>query len=273
MAIWTGAVSFGLVNIPASLETAQETEQKISFKLEDKRDHSPVGYKYYNKNTGEDVDKKNIIKTFEFEKGKRVEITSEELKSVNQEASQNIDIENFVPLSEIDPLLFERPYYLSPKKGAEKSYHLLREAMEKTQMCALGQVVMRQKNHLALMFPRENYIIIELLRYPHSVIQTDEANYLRKDPKDIKIPKKEIDMAVSLVKSMQGDWNPEEYKDDYYEQVMKLINKKIKGKKVHASKEASKGAEESNVRDIMPLLKKSLEEKRKKGPQDKRKRA
>ncbi|MCO4753045.1 MAG: hypothetical protein KC478_01115, partial [Bacteriovoracaceae bacterium] len=119
MAIWSGAVSFGLVNIPGSLQTAQENEQKINFKLEDKKDHSPVGYKYYNKTTGEDVERKDIVKTYEFEKGKRVEITPEELKSINQEASENLDIENFVPISEIDPLLFNKPYYLTPKAGAE----------------------------------------------------------------------------------------------------------------------------------------------------------
>ncbi|MEX0797943.1 MAG: Ku protein [Bacteriovoracaceae bacterium] len=263
MAIWTGAVSFGLVNIPGSLQTAQETGEKLSFKLEDKRDHSPVGYKYYNKNTGEDVDKKDIIKTYEFEKGKRVEITSKEIKSINQEASENIDIENFVPMDEIDLLLFERPYYLVPKKGAEKSYHLLRQAMEETDMCALGQVVMRQKNHLALMFPREEYIVVELLRYPHSVIQAHEANYLKKDPKKIDIPKKELDMAVKLIKNMKSKWNPEEYKDDYYEQAMKLINKKIKGKKIHVAKDVSKGVEASNVRDITALLRESLEENKK----------
>lgn len=263
MAVWSGSVSFGLVNIPGSLETAQESERKISFKLEDKRDRSPVGYKYYNKNTGEDVDKNDIVKTYEFEKGKRVEVTNEELKAVNQEASGNIDIESFVPFDKIDPLLFERPYYLAPKKGAEKSYHLLREAMEKTNMCALGEVVIRQKNRLALMFPRGDYIVIEILRYPHTVIEAEEAHYLKKRPQDVKIPKKELDMAVSLVKSMQGEWNPQEFKDTYYDEVIKLINKKIKGKEIHVSKEAPKGAKETNVRDIMPLLKKSLEDRKK----------
>lgn len=265
MAIWTGAVSFGLVNIPASLETAQESGQKISFKLEDKNDHSPVGYKYYNKNTGEDVEKSDIIKTYEFEKGKRVEISSEELKGINQESSDNLEIENFVPLEEIDPLLFERPYYLTPKKGAEKSYHLLRKAMEKTKMCGLGQVVMRQKSNLALIFPRDEYIVVEILRYPHTVIETHEATYLKKDAKDIKIPKKELDMATQLIENMKAPWEPSSYKDNYYDEVMKLINEKIKGKKIHVSKAAStKGADASNVKDLMPLLRKSLEEKKKK---------
>lgn len=262
MAIWSGSVSFGLVNIPGSLETAQEREKKLNFKLEDKRDHSPVGYKYYNKSTGEDVDKKDIVKTYEFEKGKRVEVSSEELKAINQEASGNIDIQSFVPFDQIDPMLFERPYYLSPKQGAEKSYHLLREAMEKTKMCALGEVVMRQKNHLVLMFPRADYIVIELLRYPHTLIEPDQADYLKKDPQETDIPKKELDMAVSLVKSMEGKWNPEDYQDTYYDQVMELIQEKIRGKKIHAAKRAPKEEEATNVRDIMPLLKKSLEERK-----------
>ncbi|MCO4755475.1 MAG: hypothetical protein KC478_13420, partial [Bacteriovoracaceae bacterium] len=151
----------------------------------------------------------------------------------------------------------------------EKSYHLLRQAMEKTQMCALGQLVMRQKNHLALMFPRGDYIVVELLRYPHSIIQAHEAPYLKKDPKQFKIPKKELDMAVQLIKTMQGQWNPEEYGDNYYEEVMELINKKIKGKKVHVAKEVSKtSAEASNVRDIMPLLRKSLEAKKQKSKRE-----
>ena len=259
MAIWSGAISFGLVNIPGSLESAQESEQKLSFKLEDKHDHSPVGYKYYNKTTGKDVERKDIIKTYEFEKGKRVEISNDELKSLNLDTSQNIEIENFVAMEDIDPLLFERPYYIVPKKGAEKSYHLLRRAMEKTKMAALGQMVIRQKNHLALMFPRGDYILLELLRYPHTVIEAEEADYLKEKPGEFRIAKKELDMAVQLVKSMQGDWNPGKYRDTYYEEVMKLVDKKIKGKKIHISKEAPKETMATNVRDIMPLLRKSLE--------------
>ncbi len=175
MAIWKGSVSFGLVNIPCRLETAQETEQKVSFQMEDSADHSPVGYKYYNKTTGEDVPRDRIIKTYEYEKGKKVEITKEELSSINKDASDNIEIKSFVPLKEIDPLLFERPYYLVPQKGAEKSYQLLLRAMKKEKSCALGEVVLRSRNRLALMFERDGFIFIELLRYPHSVILPEEA--------------------------------------------------------------------------------------------------
>ena len=113
------------------------------------------------------------------------------------------------------------------------------------------------------MFPREDYIVVELLRYPHSIIQAHEAHYLKKNPDQFKIPKKELDMAIQLIKTMKGEWNPEEYGDNYYEEVMDLINKKIKGKKVHVAKEVSKEkGEASNVRDIMPLLRKSLEAKK-----------
>ena len=262
MPIWTGAVSFGLVNIPASLETAQESSQKINFHLEDKNDHSPVGYKYYNKTTGKDIERKDVIKTYEFEKGKRVEVTPEELKEINKESSENIEIENFVPIEEIDLLLFERPYYLTPKKGAEKSYHLLRQAMVKTKMCGIGKIVIRQKTNLVLILPREEYIIVEILRYPHTIIEPHEADYLKTSAKEVKIPKRELDMAIKLVENMKAPWAPSSYEDNYYEEVMKLINKKIKGKKVHTSKTPSKAQESSNVADLMPLLRKSLEDKK-----------
>lgn len=258
MAIWKGSVSFGLVNIPCRLETAQESEEKVSFQMEDKQDHSPVGYKYYNKTTGEDVPRDRIIKTYEIEKGKKVEITKEELKSITEDASDNIEIKSFVPLKDIDLLLFERPYYLVPQKGAEKSYRLLQEAMKLEKSCALGEVVLRSRNRLALMFEREGFIFIELLRYPHTVVLPADAPYAIKS--DVKVPKTELDMARKLLKNMQGEWSPEDFKDTYYQEVMKLIKKKVKGKEVHESKEPPKESVDDNVRDIMPLLRKSLEE-------------
>lgn len=268
MAIWKGSISFGLVNIPCRLETAQESDEKISFQMEDSEDHSPVGYKYYNKSTGEDVPRDRIIKTYEYEKGKKVEITKEDLASINKEGSDNVEIKSFVPLSQIDPLLFEKPYYLVPQKGAEKSYLLLMKAMAQEKACALGEVTLRSRNRLALMFERDGFLFIELLRYPHTVILPQEAPYKTR-VENIKLPKGELDMAKQLLKSMQGEWTPEDFKDNYYRDLKKLIDKKVKGKQTHEAKEVPKERGDDNVKDIMPLLRKSLE----KSKNEQRKRA
>jgi DNA end-binding protein Ku len=263
--VWKGSISFGLLNIPVSLQTA-ETHQEIHFSMLDKKDFSHIKYIKTNEKTGDEVPQDRIVKAYEYDKGDFVVMDDEDFKRANVKATQSIDIEEFVLLEEVDPLLFDKPYYVVPQKGSEKGYFLLREALTKSRKVAVGRVVISTKQHLVLLMPLKDHLVLEILRFPHEI----------KPPKQIDLPEtnikfssKEVTMALDLINSMTVKWEPAHYKDTYYDDLMKRIEMKVKaGKGKEVEEDESQEAEvkpTENAVDLMPLLEQSLASYRKRG--------
>jgi DNA end-binding protein Ku len=263
--IWKGAISFGLVHVPVELHSASSSSG-IDLDLLDKRDFAPVGYKRYNKSTGKEVTQEDIVKGYAFQKDEYVVLTDADLRKANPESTQTIDILSFVEASDIPVIFFEQPYYLVPSKGGEKVYALLRQTLERSGKLALGQVVIRTKQHLAALMPLQEVIVLNLLRYKEEIRELPEIP-LPKSSKQSLVSAKEVDMALSLVKDMTEAWNPEQYQDTYRQDILKLVNKKVKAKQTHFLTEPDSDADEvteakpSNVVDLLQLLKNSLGDK------------
>jgi DNA end-binding protein Ku len=257
--IWSGAISFGLLNIPVSVMSAKE-EERLSFKMLDTRNNSQIGYHQYNKATGKEVDRKNIEKAYEYKKNQFVIITDEDFLKANPKATRTIDIEDFVSLEEVDILLFEKPYYLVPGKNGEKGYVLLKKVLAETKKVAVAKFVLRSKQHLVVIMARGDYLILEMLRFSHEVQEIHEATFLDDFELDkIKVSAKEMKAAKSLVDDMTAKWKPDQYKDTYQDELLKYIKKKIKSGDVEEVQEAEEIEEtDTNVIDLMPFLQKSL---------------
>ncbi len=258
--IWSGAISFGLLNIPVSVMSAKE-EERLSFNMLDKKNNSLIGYKQYNKKTGREVDKNNIVKGYEYEKDQFVILTDEDFLKANPKATQTIDIEDFVSLEEVDLLLFEKPYYLVPAKNGEKGYVLLQKVLTETKKVAIAKYVMRNRQHLVAIMARGEYLILEQLRFAHEVQEVREAKFLDDfDLEKVKISPRELKAAKSLVEDMTAKWKPEQYKDTYQDELKKYIQKKIKAgdTEVAAELDDVDTKVNTNVVDLMPLLEKSL---------------
>ncbi len=262
--LWSGSISFGLVNVPVELYSAKDGEQ-LKFNMLDRRDHARIGYKQINKSTKKEIARSDIVKGYEYEKDQYVIITDEDFKRANVKATQTIEIEDFVQLSEIDVLYFETPYYVVPKKGGEKGYSLLRQVLEKGEKAGVGKIVIHQKQHLGALIVRDNYIVFEILRFADQVLALKKGDVLGHDIAEAKISSREMQIAEQLVESLTSKWDPEKYRDTYHDDILKLINKKIKtGKTTTALTEEDQAVEEdqssstSNVVDLSSLLKKSL---------------
>jgi DNA end-binding protein Ku len=260
--IWKGSISFGLLNIPVSLQTAQQ-DKDLHFSLLDSKDMAHIKYKKINAKTGREVQQKQIVKGYEYKHGQYVVITDADFEKANTKATKTIDIEDFVLIDEIDTMMFEKPYYVAPQKGAEKGYFLLREALEKTRKVAIAKIVIRTKQHLAMIMPKGDYLVLELLRFAHEMKDVKEVNYLSEVNTRVKFSDRELKMAEDLIKGMTAKWKPDKYKDTYYDDMMKRIQAKVKqgrGKKVEEPEEEEMEVEESsNVVDLLPLLQKSLQ--------------
>ncbi|GLH34072.1 MULTISPECIES: Ku protein [Pseudomonas] len=270
-AIWKGAISFGLVHIPVSLNTAVRTE-RVDFDWLDKRSMEPVGYKRINKVTGKEIDKDNIVKGVEHEKGRYVVISEEEIRKARPEATQTIDIFSFVAASEIPLQHFDTPYYLSPDRRGGKVYALLRETLESTGKVALATVVLHTRQHLALLRPLDDALVMITLRWPEEV-RGLETLELDKSVTDTKLDKRELDMAKRLVEDMSGSWAPDEYHDAFRQTIMDLVEEKAsKGKISVVDKGEGGEAEKSaDIIDLTELLKRSLGGKAaKKAPAEKK---
>lgn len=260
-AIWKGAISFGLIHIPVDLFSAENTQQ-LDLDMLDKRDFSPIGFKRYNKSNGQEVEWANIVKGYQFEENQYVVLSEEDLKRANPEATQTIDILTFIDAKEVSPVYYEKPYYLLPSKGGDKVYALLRETLRKSGKIAIGQVVIRVKQHLAALIPIDDMIVLNLLRYEEDMRPISE--YMPStSSKTMAISAKELQMALSLVEGMTEKWNPANFKDHYRNDLLNLIQKRIKSKQTKVLDE-SKSPEPkpaSNIVDIMALLKQSIESK------------
>ncbi|MDB5866925.1 MAG: ATP-dependent helicase, Ku domain [Betaproteobacteria bacterium] len=260
--LWKGAISFGLVHVPVSLYPATRSEG-LSFDMIDKRDFAPIGYKRYNKKTGEDIERENIVKGYEYEKGEYVVVTDEDFKQANVEATQTVDIVAFVEAAALAPYYYDTPYYLEPGKRGEKGYTLLREVLRRTGRVGIANVVIRSKQHLAALIPLERMLLMNTLRFAHEIRPASELNL--PDEGLNGLSEKEVAMAERLVDDMTEKWDATKYKDTYTDDLMAQIEKKIKSGETHAITPASpheaeprRGAE---VIDLVSLLRRSLEKK------------
>lgn len=259
--LWKGTINFGLVNIPVSLYPAEQREE-LSFTMLDKRDLSPIGYKRFNKNTGDEVPYEQIVKGYEWEDGQYVLLDKEDFKRANVEATQSIDIVGFVEADAIPQYYYESPYYLAPGKHGEKGYALLREVLERSGRVGIANVVIRTRQHLAALYPQGNLLVLNTLRYQTEIRDAGDIK-APEDSKAAKVQPREMQMAERLVDDMVMKWNPKEFHDTYRDDLLKLIEEKAEGRLKPAPKERKEKA--SNVVDFASLLEKSLAARKKGG--------
>ena len=261
-AFWKGSISFGLVEIPVSLQPAVRTHD-LNFSLLDRKDFAPVGYKRYNKNSGREVAWDDVVRGFEYEPDEYVVLSDEELRRANVEATESIEILEFVEREEIDPVYYETPYYVEPLKRGSKSYALLRAALERSGKVGIARVVLRTRQRMAALLVREQVLVLDLLRYAHELRSLDEVQVPGpKSAKGAGVSESEIKMAQQLIEGMRGKWDPERFKDEYRDDVMALVRRKVKAGQTHTIVEPEESEERrparSEVMDLMPLLKRSL---------------
>ena len=253
-AVWKGHLAFGLVQIPVNLFAA-EKRKELSFDLLDKRDMARIGYSKVNKSTGEEVAQQNIVKGFELQSGKHVVVSESDFKRATIESTHTVDISEFVLASEIDPIYFDRPYYLAPGRGGDRPYRLLHEALRASGRIGIGHVVLRTREAVAAVYPHERALVLNTLRYAHELRPLSELDL----PAATKPSAKELAMARRLIDDMSGAWKPTQYKDRYRDVLLALIRRKGKGEKVLPEPEEEKEPEEGGkVLDLAALLKKSL---------------
>ena len=259
--LWKGAISFGLVNVPVELYSAQKRSAELDLTMLDKRDLAPVGYKRVNKATGQEVPWEDVVKGYEYEDDKYVVLSEEDFRRANPEASKTVDIVAFVDMDEIAPLFFETPYYLGPSKRGEKAYALLRDAMAKAGKAGIATVVIRTKQYLAALIPQEDALVLNTLRYYKELKQPEDLEIPDK-LKGTKVSAKEMDMALRLIEDMADEWQPEKYHDTYHEDLLKRIEAKVKAgqtEEITAPEKEERAAKGAEVIDLMSLLKKSVE--------------
>ncbi|AHZ67366.1 MULTISPECIES: Ku protein [Pseudomonas] len=257
-AIWKGAISFGLVHIPVALVSATSS-QGVDFDWLDSRSMEPVGYKRVNKVTGKEVTKEHIVKGVQYEKGRYVVLSEEEIKSAHPLSTQTIDIFSFVDAEQIPLQNIDTPYYLAPDKRGGKVYALLRETLSKTNKVALAHVVLHTRQHLAALMPLESAMVLVMLRWPAEVRSLDTLE-LGPEVTKPELAKGELDMAKRLVQDMSADWKPEDYRDSFEDKIMALVEKKANEGKIE-DVETATGEEErktADVIDLTELLKRSL---------------
>lgn len=261
--LWKGAISFGLVHIPVDMYPAVR-EHGLDLTMLDKRDFSPVGFKRYNKNNDKEVTWDDIVKGYEYADGEYVVLSEEDLRAANPEATGTIDILAFVDAADVSLLYYEQPYYLAPGKGGDKVYALLRETLRKAGKIGIATVVIRVKQHLAALVCVGDTIVLNTLRFADEIRETDELKIPTKDAKTAAVSDKELKMAMALVEGMSEEWKPEQYHDTYREDVLALVEKKVKAKQTKVitmpGKEAARPSS-SNVVDLVALLQQSIRKK------------
>ena len=259
-AIWKGSISFGLVNIPIALYPATRREE-LKFRLLRKTDLSPVNYKRVAEKDGKEVSWDQIVKGYEYEKGKYVVLQEEDFQRVDLEATQTVDIQDFVDLEEIDPMFFYKPYYLEPQKGGDKAYALLRDALKDTNKVGVAKVVIKTRQYLAGVKPEDGALVLELMHFADELADPEKLHV----PKKLEVGKREMDMAKSLIGSMASKWQPEKYKDDYRKALMDVIEEKVEAGGKEIEEKPRKAPKPTKVIDLVSVLQKSLEQSGAKG--------
>jgi DNA end-binding protein Ku len=252
-AIWSGAISFGLVNIPVKLYSAVQ-RKTVRFHQLDQEDKQRIQQKRVNPRTGEEVPYENLVKGYEIGPDRYVVITPEELESIQPEKTRMIDIVSFVDLDQIDPIFYDHPYYLVPDTGAAKAYRLLLDAMQESGKVALGRVVLRTKEYLVAIRPRDAVLTMETLLFADEVISPDSLDEQPSDGK-AKTSAKELEMAQQLIDSLAEDFEPESYKDEYRERVLEMIERKAEGEEIVIEAPTE---EPKEVPDLMAALEQSI---------------
>lgn len=255
--IWNGSISFGLLQIPVTLYTAESRQEELHFRMLDKKDLAPIKFERVSSSSGKPVAWKDIVKGFEIEKDEFVVVEPEDFAKANVKASKTIDIQDFVPLDQIDPVYFETPYYVVPEDRAAKAYVLLREALQKKGAAAIATFVLRTREHLVCVMPKDDALVLEVLRFGHEL----------KDVKDLPLPSKadekaisarEVAMAEQLIDGMMTDWDPTKYKDVYYRDVMAIIEEKAKNGEAKERHTETRGEVAHDVVDLLDLLERSV---------------
>ena len=253
-AIWKGAISFGLVNIPISLYPATRAEE-LKFRLLRASDQSPVNYKRVAEADGKEVPWDQIVKGYEYEKGKFIVLKDEDFQRVDIEATQTVDIVTFVELEEVNPIFFHKPYYMEPRKGGDKPYVLLREALRASGKIGIAKVVIKTRQHLAAVKPQQKGLMLELMHFASELLDADEF----KLPAAAEAGKKEMQMAKALIDSMSDEWKPEQYVDEYRNALEKVIEEKVQHGGTGALKPAHR-PKPTNVIDLVSVLQESLDQ-------------
>ena len=254
-AIWKGNISFGLVNIPIALYPATRREE-LKFRLLRKSDLSPVNYKRVAEKDGKEVAWDQIVKGYEYEKGKYVVLKDEDFQRVDLEATQTVDIKDFVDQEEIDPMFFYKPYYLEPQKGGDKAYALLRDSLKDTNKVGVAKVVIKTRQYLAGVKPEDGVLVLELMHFADELADSEKLHL----PKKMEVGKREMNMAKLLIDSMTSKWEPEKYEDDYREALMEVIEEKVEAGGKEIEEKPRKAPKPTKVIDLVSVLQKSLEQ-------------
>jgi len=260
--IWSGVLSFGLLNVPVQLMSA-ERRTDIHFRMLDCRNNAPVRFERLNSKTGKEVPWSNICKAYEYEKGNFVVLKKDDIAEAASAGREAIEIEAFVELDAIDPRHFEKPYVLLPGKKADKGYVLLRDTLTQTGKVGIARVVIRTREYLCAVLPRDSALILLLMRFAEELVPYADYKFPQGKPEKYRIQPREISMAKALVDSMSTPWDAADYKDQFAKRMHAVINKRLKskGKTVVAHRDAEVTEESTNVVDFMSLLKKSIASK------------
>lgn len=257
--IWKGEIAFGLVNIPVSLSSA-EIRPDIQFHMVDSKNHARIRYERVNSETGEEVPWDRLVKGYEHDDGQFILLTDEDLKAVQPQLTKTLEISEFVSLNDIDPLLFDKPYYLEPDKRGRKAYALLRESLRESGKAGISRVVIRTREYLSAMFVRDDVLILMLLRFPQEIRASSKLELPSSTDSAFKPAKKEMDLASRLIDEMTTRWKPEDFHDEYRDALMDYIEKKIAGgEAVDDVKQADDDEEsDSKVLDLADYLQRSI---------------
>jgi DNA end-binding protein Ku len=253
--IWTGALTFGLVNIPVSLASAVRAADKTSFRMLHKEDLTPIKFERVCPKDGEVVPWNEIVKGYEYSKEKFVVVTTEDFARIKTPSSKAVEMTDFVPADEIDPRYFDTPYYLVPQKGGEKPYALLREALAKTRMVGVGKLTLRQKEHLVAVRPIGDALVLELMRFETELVEPETLHF--PDAEQQNVRPQELAMAEQLISNLAESFDPTKYHDEYEEKLQALLKAKLKGKKLPDDAEDEK-PEKTNVIDLVARLQESI---------------
>jgi DNA end-binding protein Ku len=260
-AIWSGAISFGLVNIPVKLYSAV-SRKTVRFHQLDSADNGRIQQRRVNPRTGEEVPYENLVKGYEIGPDRYVVVEPDELDSLSPEKTRTIDIEDFVDLDQIDPIFYDHPYYLVPDKGAEKAYKLLLDAMGESGKVAIARVVLRSKENLVAIRPRDDVLTMETLLFSDEVIPPDDLDGVQEAGSAKKTTKRELEMAQQLIDSLASDFEPDKYRDEYRDRVLDLIERKSQGEEIVVEAPVE---EPKKVPDLMAALEASIAQSKSQG--------
>src|SRR5215210_320856 len=252
-ALWKGAISFGLVSIPVELHTAVR-DHRPKFRMLHAKDKSPVRFERVCIRDGHPVAWEDLVKGYEYEKGRFVTVTKEDFQAAALNKTRTIDIIDFVKSEDIDDRFFETPYYLVPAKGGERAYALLREAIRESKRTGVAKFILREAQHLAAVEVIEDAIVLSVMRFADELIDEEQFEF----PRSKEVRPQELQMAKALVNSLAGEWDPSKYTDQYRENLMRILKGKVKGKDIALEPDTT--PRQAEVVDLMKRLRRSLEQ-------------